>query len=100
MPSLGEPTLKKKGVDKTKWIRFKWKHKIMRFMRTMKMTKNMRVLTKMEGAERYSANTQKLEGWWDKVVKEGKCQSDSLAYCKWLIGFKRALKGRGLDFSP
>jgi hypothetical protein len=69
-------------------------------MRTMKMIKNLRVLSKMEGAERYKANIQNLEGWWDKVVKEAQCQSDSLANCKWSSGFKRELKGRRLDFSP
>jgi hypothetical protein len=36
----------------------------------MENTKNMGVLSKMEGVKRHSAKTQKLEGWLDKLIKE------------------------------
>jgi hypothetical protein len=68
-------------------------------MRTMKRTKNMGVLSKTICTGRYSANTQKLEGWWDKVKRAAKCQSDSLAFCKWLIIFERELCFGGPDLS-
>jgi hypothetical protein len=47
------------------WIGLTWKHEIMRYMRTMKRTKSVVVLSKMIWVVRYSANNQKLESWWD-----------------------------------
>jgi hypothetical protein len=96
--------LKGKNDESKDWLKlfinFINNQGIMRFMRTRKIHKNTRVLSKMIGAIRYSAKTQKLEGWWQKMRWVAKCQSDSLAKCQCSTGFDEGVEKWILDFSP